>query len=288
MTDLSTKRERDRLKFREDQPYTQRLCEGGYLTFRRGPDTWGARFRDRHGKQHHFPLKHVGANDYDGAKAAAETWIAQLTNSAVRTVKRSTVRSALEAYLEDLKRHGRPDAAKDALRRFRLLVWDDPLAALSLEAATRDDFEEWRSRQLDRTRKPRTLNRHVRSVAAALNRALELGYVGNSAAWTLKALVDGIEEGGETAVFLAVAHRRALAAAAETNLATFLRGLELTGARPQELAQAVVGDLGMETIRLAHKKGRPPKLRPRHTLLTVEGFAFFKAQAANKSIRDPL
>jgi hypothetical protein len=35
-------------------------------------------------------------------------WLAQLAGSALRSVKRCTVREALEAYLADLRRHGRP------------------------------------------------------------------------------------------------------------------------------------------------------------------------------------
>jgi hypothetical protein len=83
---------------------------------------------------------------------------------------------------------------------------------ITLEAVTRDDFLEWRDRLLE-GRQPRTVNRHARAVAAALNQAVELGYLGNPAAWRLKALSDDIEEGGETAVFLDAAHRRAVIAA---------------------------------------------------------------------------
>ena len=43
---------------------------------------------------------------------------------------------------------------------------------------------------------------------------------------------------GETAVFLTPEQRKALLAAASPRAALFLRGLELTGARPKELASA--------------------------------------------------
>lgn len=46
---------RDRLKPRSDC-YWQRLAEGAYLGFRRGPDTWHARFRGKDGKQQYQPL----------------------------------------------------------------------------------------------------------------------------------------------------------------------------------------------------------------------------------------
>jgi hypothetical protein len=38
-----------------------------------------------------------------GAKRAAEAWFSQMSSSAVRSIKRATVRDALEAYLADLR-----------------------------------------------------------------------------------------------------------------------------------------------------------------------------------------
>src|SRR5271169_4919132 len=121
-----------------------KLAEGAYLGFRRGPDAWQARFRNRDGVQQYKALDEIGRDDYDGAKRAAGVWFAQMGSSAVRSIKRATVHDALEAYLPDLKRHGRSDAAREARGRFKLTVDKDPLAELALEAATRDDFEEWR------------------------------------------------------------------------------------------------------------------------------------------------
>src|SRR5690606_25251400 len=106
------------------------------------------------------------------------------------------------------------DTADEVEARFKLTVFGDPengrpadpIADVSLEAATRDDFEEWRERlRTDRKGKPRqarSINRHVRAVVAGLNRAHELGYVGNPEAWQLSALADDREDDGETAVFL--------------------------------------------------------------------------------------
>jgi integrase len=278
MPDLSRKRERERLP-RRVTPYYQRIGKGAFLGFRRGPDTWIARFRGRDGKQQH---KSLGASlEFDEAKRQAETWLAQLVGSAVRSVKRATVRVALEAYLTDLRRHGRGETAKEAEGRFQTVIDEDPIADLDLESVTRDDFLEWRDRLVD-GRQARTVNRNVRAVAAALNRAIELGHVGNPAAWKLRSLSDNVEESGETAVFLDEAQRKALIAAASPEAALFLRGLELTGARPKELAAATVADLDGSTLRLAHRKGKPPKLRVRYAVLSSEGVEFFRRQAADK------
>ena len=284
MPDLSRKRERERLAVRHT-PYFQRIGRGAFLGFRRGPDTWSARFRGRDGKQAHRFLG--GPLEFDEAKRQAEAWLAKLAGSAVRSVKRATVREAAEAYLADLRRHGRVDTAREVESRFNTVLYEDVLADLDLEAVTRDDFLEWRDRLLE-GRQPRTVNRHARSVRAALNQAVELGYLGNPAAWRLKALSDDVDESGETAVFLDATQRTAVIAAASPAAGRFFRGLELTGARPKELAATVVADFGGQRLRLAHRKGRPVKLRPRHVVLGAEAIEFLKEQSADKLPPAPL
>src|SRR5215469_4571575 len=123
---------------------------------------------------------------------------------------------------------------------------------------------------------------------AALNQTVELGHLGNPAAWRLKALTDDVEESGETAVFLDAVQRKAVIAAASPAAARFFRGLELTGARPKELAATIVADFDGRTLRLAHRKGRPAKLRPRHVLLSAEAIEFFNEQSKDKLPSAPL
>jgi len=201
--------------------------------------------------------------------------------SGIRAVKRATVRAALDDYLEDLRRHGRSDAALEALWRYKCTVYKDPIADLELERATRDDFGDWRER-LTSGRQPRTVNRHVRAVAAGLNRAVKLGHVGTPTAWQLEPLADNVDDEGETAVFLSSAQRKAIIREAERHAAQFLRGLELTGARPKELAAAKVSDFDGKALRLGHRKGRPPKLRVRYTILGPDGVTFFRQQARDR------
>jgi len=286
LAELSKKRDRDRLKIQRD-PHFMKLGPGAYLGFRRGPNTWHARFRDKKHIQHYKALEGIGAEDYDGAKKAAEAWFAQMGASAVRSVKRDTVRVGLEAYLTDLRRQGRPDTATDAKARFKLTVYKDKLADLPLEAATRDDFEEWRD-GLREGRENRSVNRQVRAVQAGLEQAIALGHVANPAAWRLKPLSDSVDDDGETAVFLDAAQRAALIAATDQDTAAFLRGLEITGARPKELAALVARDFDGRTLRLASRKGRPPKLRVRYTVLAPDGIEFFAERAKDKLPAAPL
>jgi integrase len=284
VADLSRKRDRDRLPARRE-PYWQRLAAGAYLGFRRGPDTWVARFRGRDEKQQY---QSVGEGlEFDEAKQRAEQWLSQLAGSPVRTVKRDTVASALDTYLVDLRRHGRTQAAQKAEGQFRTALgfdrtaeaYRDALASLQLEEATQDDFLDWRDR-LCSDRLPRTVNRYVRALAAGLNRAHALGHVGNPAAWRMGALSDNDEE---TAVFLSPAQRKGLIDAASPEAATFFRGLEFSGARPKELAEARSADFDGQCIKLSHQKGRPPKLRSRYVVLDEQGLAFFKQHAKGKA-----
>ena len=283
--DLSRKRERDRLAPRADS-YWQRLEEGAYLGFRRGPDTWHARFRGRDGKQQYQPLGE--ALEYDEAKQRAEDWLTQLSGSPVRVVKRDTVIAALLSYVADLRRHGRHAAAKKAEGQFKTVLgfdaeqerYKDELADLGLEKATKDDFLDWRGR-IEPERLPRTVNRYVRAVQAGLNRAHELGHVGNPATWRMQSLADDDES--ETAVFLTPLQRKGLKAAADQKAGAFLRSLELTGGRPGELAAATTADFDGKRLKLSHRKGRPPKLRSRSVVLDKEGIDFFTLQAEGKS-----
>lgn len=289
MTDLSRKGARKDLPTRRE-PHWHKLDTGAYVGFRRGPDTWIARFRDRAGEQHYNALK-VPADirdEFVEAKRLAQDWIAQMGGAATRTARRGSVRDAIDAYLKNLQRQGRTDAASTAAARFKVIVPDtDPVANMKLEDARREDFEAWRDRLLP-GRIRRSVNRYTGSLAAALNAALELGHVGDARAWTLGLLTDDTEHDEQTAVFLTPEQRKALLANAGASAADFFRGLELTGARPGELARARVSDFDGEQIRLTHRKGRPPKLRVRYTVLSADGADFFKRMAKDKAADSPL
>jgi len=280
MPDLSKKRERERLTPRH-RPYWQRLDKGRYLGFRRGADTWLVRMRDRAGKQHHGALP--DAADFDEAKKAAEEWLKQMGSAPARKAAKGTVKDALETYLKWLRDQGREATAKTIEPKFKQVVWEDPIADIPLHKLARDDVKEWRERLHD-GRQPRSINRIVRDLKAGLNRALVEGHIGSPSAWTLDPLADDMEEGGEGAVILSPAHRKALIDAALPAAADFLRGLEFTGARPSELAAATVADLDPKhgTLRLMHRKGRPAKLRPRSVVLSSQGAVFFAKQAKGK------
>jgi len=114
------------------------------------------------------------------------------------------------------------------------------------------------------------------------------GHIGDARAWSLDLLTNDASHDEETAVFLSPAQRKALLAKAAPAAADFFRGLELTGARPGELAWARVSDFDGEQIRFTHRKGRPPKLKTRYTVLSNEGAGFFRRLTNGKAADDPL
>lgn len=280
MAELSKKRELERLKPRRE-PYWQRLNKGAYLGYRAGANTWLVRMRDRAGKQHQSAL--AAAREYDDAKQAAESWLKQMGTAPVRRAARGTVKDALQTYLKWLREQGREATAKTIEPKFKQVLWNDPLAGIPLHTLAREDMREWRERLRD-GRQPRSINRIVRDVQAGLNRALIEGHVGNPTAWALEPLADDVDEGGESAVILSPVQRKQLIEAALPAPAAFLRGLELTGARPSELATARVADFDKKhgTLRLMHRKGRPAKLRPRSVVLSRQGAVFFIQQCKDK------
>jgi len=286
MANLATKTARLRLKKRRE-PHWQRLTKGSYLGFRRSSDTWIARFMNREGKRVFHALR--DAANYDEAKRQAEAWCASMGSSAVRSGVRGTVRDALETYIKLLREQGRDATADNALDRCLLILWSDPLADLKLEDMTRQDMREWRERLRD-GRQNRSVNRHVRSIVAGLNKAHREGHIGNPEAWRIEPLADDLEESGDSAIFLTLSQRESIMSAASTPCEMFLKAIEYTGARPGEIAVATAGDVDKKegAITLRHKKGRPAKIRARTVYLSGAGAVFFKKLAKGKLPPAPL
>ncbi len=158
---------------------------------------------------------------------------------------------------------------------------------MRLEDVRREDVEAWRG-SLRKGRKPRSVNRQVRSVIAALNFAVSHGHVGRREAWKLEHLVDDGEK--SVAVFLSGEQRDRIIAHSPKALAALLTGFTHTGARPSELARATVADFDAKggTVTFSHHKGRGGKLRTRATTLSDAGVTFFAKQTRGKLPGAPL
>jgi hypothetical protein len=96
------------------EPHWLRLDEGAYLGFRRGPDTWIARFRDGTGEQNYNALK-VPAHVRDEFVEAKRT--ALLANAAPRQPTSSTrARNSSSACRTERRRMNRLSAIPTASR----------------------------------------------------------------------------------------------------------------------------------------------------------------------------
>jgi integrase len=279
MAILSTKSARAKLQVRREPHWTQ-IGRGAYLGYRAGANTWIVRYRDHDGDQHYNSLGEI--EEFTDAKTRAERWLSQITHGARRAPSRGTVRDALCSYVQHLRSVGRRNTAWEVGQRFRLTVGrTSEFGRMKLEAVMREDVEAWRN-NLRKGRKPRSVNRQVRAVVAALNFAVSHGHTGRREAWELEHLVDEGEE--NVAVFLTADQRDRLIAAAPKNLAALLTGYTHTGARPSELALAMVEDFDAKggTVTLRHRKGRGAQIKSRAVQLSDEGIEFFKDQARRK------
>jgi integrase len=299
--DITSKASRARASVRRD-PYWHKIGNGHFLGFRRGPDTWIARFRDRDGKQH---FKSLGRLDsYTDAKETAEAWCKSLGKVSVEhleVAKHGTVRDALDAYLEHLRRGGRGPGAITAQGKFASAIDEDEIVNRHLAELTREDFEQWRERLRDgeggQSRLNQTVNRYVTAVTAALNYACALkGFQGNPSAWMMKKLPhEGGNEGAtteeESAVYLTEAQRERLFANCECEeIVLFLRAIYATGGRTNEVATALVRDYNPKTNQLTLRwwKGRPAKLRARQVQLAKGDAALLAKLVKGKAPQDYL
>ena len=113
MPDITTKTARNRLKIRRE-PHWMRLHKYCHLGFRRGPESWVARYTSRNGSNHKYEYRALDSHHYDGARKEAEAWFTALGSSAGRGVVRGSVRDALNTYITYLREQGRPDTADNA------------------------------------------------------------------------------------------------------------------------------------------------------------------------------
>lgn len=286
---IRTKRQRAALAPRA-APYFEVLGPGRALGYRAGANTWTARWKDRDGKQWYEVLD--CGDDFDAAADAARRWFDVMSGAAVAKPKRGTVRHALDAYLASLREKGRADAASWAGAFFKRSIDGDPIASIELETLQQEQFREWRDRLRDgrppkrgkdrkaQPRGPQSINRIVRAVAAGLTYAVRHGHVGNPAAWTVDALhVPKRSSHSRTAPrnLLTPEQREMIKAECSPIVREFLRGLELTGARPNEVADLTAEkfDARAGALLIGSWKGNPVQWRERSVPLSSVGVAFF-------------
>jgi integrase len=292
---ITTEKSRRELAPRRD-PYWHQLAKGQFLGFRKtGPKdasakgTWIARYRDRAGKQHFRSLQEHP--EFTHAKKAADAWFESLSGAVRASVRRGTVRAALNTYVKHLIAGDRLDAAGKAQAKLEIAILHDgeeDLLESMLETVTRDEWESFHQR-LRKTgtgedRSNSTINRYYGTVTAALNTAVrECGIAGNPEAWRIKDLPEDETE-GETATYISREHRPRLLKNCTPEVRTFLEVMWAAGARTSEVALLRVSDYDLKsnTLVLRHKKGRPAKWRKRVIEIRTNDAPLFKSLAKGK------
>lgn len=297
MTDLSTVKNRERLKPRRE-PYWQKLAQGHYVGYRPSSlgkgGNWTARCYDPETrKQQRHPLgafPNLPFNDHFGAaSAAAREWFTHL--SAGGTAELITVQQACERYSA-----GKPEVA----RRFQQYVYADPIAKIKLHKLTDRQVRDWRKRlealpalvsrskkALEPTTRPRaasTVNRDMVPFRAALNQALGEGHVLSSRAWQI-ALAPSATSGRRN-LYLDKGQRRDLLAKLPEDARPFIYGLCLLPLRPGALAEVLVSDLDVRRRELVIERDKAGS--GRKILLSDEALALLEQQSQGRPGSEPL
>jgi integrase len=290
--DLSTVRTRERLKQR-NEPYWHKLTTGQYLGFRPGRGSWVARVYNRDAQTNVFHA--LGdftdlqpSARFDAARRAALAFGEHINGGGNN--RPITVREACERYAET-----RPDVKA----RFAKHLYTDPIAKVELQRMTRTQVKAWRDRlektpalvtrrkvgkQITRPRSPATVNREMTAFRAALNAALEDGYVQNALAW--KEPLTAIKADGRRNLYLDRDQRRELLENISEEARAFVTALCLLPVRPGALAALQVADFD-------HRRGelvipRDKSGAGRRIVVSANAATLMKSQSRSKLPGAPL
>lgn len=272
MPQISKVTDRDSLKPRRE-PYWHKISKGCYVGYRKmtpsGDGTWLARcLLDGERKQSYKPFGEYSDlpeyKRFDAAQEDAAIWFKHLGKGGSN--KAETLRDACNRYVEHLFDCGKLATSKDVLRRFNAYVLNnDSLANTELQKLTPTTLAKWR-RELAKTptkaganrggeRSQSSLNRDMTCLRSALNLALQEGMCTNDYAWREK--LKQIEDADKRReVYLDSSQRKALATAADDDLALLIKALSLLPVRPGALAHLKVGDYDrrLKTLRIGKDK----------------------------------
>jgi integrase len=310
---LDTREARGKLK-PQGKPYWRAIERGLHVGYRRlkgKAGTWWARHYLGEQTYQTEPLGNADdLSDADGV-AILSFWQAQ-DKARERMVARAhtaagkagpyTVADALDAYIDFLDNEGRSaTAASDARYRDRAFI-RPKLGEVELAELTSERLRAWRNAlaksaprlrtkagekqkhreaaDSDEARRARqaSANRIWTTLRAALNRAFETDKVDTDKAWRKVKPFRSVD--AARVRYLTVAEAKRLVNAADPEFRPLvIAGLQ-TGARYSELARLIVGDFNPDSGTVHILKSKSGK--DRHVVLTEEGAAFFKRQAAGR------
>ena len=279
-TDSPTKR--NRLKERRE-PYWDVLGKGQAVGFRRGPDTWIARFRNDEGQQQYESMGALAdftvQEQFDKACERARVWFAKCRGGMTEVI---TVNASCKEYLSDLRLRKGPSAEKTAKVRIDAHI-EKPLGNKRIDKLPLDVLKRWRDKLVVKSDDPEaerasknSANRTLTVLKAALNHSARLHKIIDRTAWQdLKPFKDvaGIRD-----IYLTQDQVDSLLKATTGSLNALIRAGLLTGARLSELTGATVADFdeGQGTLAVSGKTGK------RSIVLSIKGKAFFTEQSKAK------
>lgn len=307
---IETVRQRAALEVRRE-PYWQSLGTGQHVGYRRTKDGghWSARAYDPVARERRFRSfgdldEHPDADRFRIAVRLARDFFDHIGRGGQR--ESLTVADAWQRYEAHQRKAKGDTAADDVLGRFRRHVEGDPIAAVDLEKLQPRHLKEWRERlgtkpamQPKRGKncrvktpapppKPKSassINRDLVPMRAALNLALEDGFVTSDHPWR-SALKPTKNADGRRTLYLDRDQRRALIEHLPDDAGAFVRGLCALPLRPGALAQLLVADFDGRagTLRIGTDKAGKGR-----TILLPEATAeLFRTQAKNKLPAAPL
>jgi hypothetical protein len=213
--------------------------------------------------------------EYDAVLVRLAEWSA-LQDAGITTDEVVTLADACRAYVVDRRREKGETTAHAAEMIFKATIYDDALGKRPLLKVRASLFNQWRDRQ---TGTPATKERKWRYVRAAINCAMRNRHIPAALIqeWRDVRPLKG-HAGKRRELFLDLAQRRALLAAAKGNVRHLIEAVILIGARAGELTSARRSqfDARLKTLSLTGKTGT------RTIPLSEAALAFFEQLAKSK------
>lgn len=273
---------------KQDEPHWQRIearCYLGYRKTEHGAETWVARYT-RKGKYVKHALGELAEMDFDAAQAKARDWFT-LLKGGVST--KGSVEDVCKKYVESKRGEKGDRSANDADVLFKQHIYGKEFGQLKFSELTSTEVEAFRNSLVTDDRSKARVNRVMRRVKAAFNWGFEQKppLCISDLAWrSLKKLKGAGAADGARDVYLTPAQIKALIAESGADLASLIKGLAFTGARPfqnSELLVAKKGDLDLKqkTLKLRHFKGGGDENK-REVPLSDSAVDFFRELSKDK------
>jgi integrase len=279
---LDSPTKRNRLKPRRE-PYWDVLGRGQAVGFRRGFDSWIARYRNEEGQQQYESIGQLKgfppAEQFDEACRLARIWFAKCSGGMTEAI---TVSVACREYLEDLRLRRGPKAVETAKTKIVTHI-EKPLGEKRVDKLSLDVLKRWRDKMVVVSGNPEaerasknTANRVTKVLKAALNYSAKLHKIVDRTAWSDLPAFKGIE--GVRDIYLSREEVDRLLEAATGALRALIRAGLLTGARLSELTGARVEDFDEKqgTLQVSGKTGG------RNVVLSSAAIEFFRQQGSAK------